>query len=503
MKGVFATLKHLTNALLSRIAVCVLGILLQLAYLALLFWTLGTLFSYSYIVFIVIGMLVALYIICSAGSSGYKLIWVFVVLSLPIFGCMLYWFYGSRKRRNIRVLSDRYSSALKDSAPVCNADSSRQAVYLSGCCGFPLYTNTKTKYFPSGETVFPEMLEQLKKAESFIFIEYFIIQSGTMWDSILDILEAKAADGLDVRVIYDDMGCLLTLPRSYDQLLRKKGIRCCRFGPIIPLWSPKVNNRDHRKMMIIDGKCAFTGGINLADEYINAFEKHGHWKDQALMLCGDAVKSMTAMFLSAWDSISNEESDISRFMPYHACNSDGLVIPYMDSPLCREMIAENVFINLISDAKRYVYITTPYLILDDAMKDSLMLAARSGVDVRIITPHVPDKKIVFVATRANYPELLKDGVRIYEYLPGFIHAKSFIADDTTAIVGTVNLDFRSLYLHYECGVWMHKAECVSDLKADINETLLKCREMTTEDIAPKDLFQRVLQGVLRFFSPMM
>lgn len=498
----------LRKIIFSRVSICIIGIIVQLSYLCTLFWTLGTMFSYSFFIFWIIGFCVALYIMNQDINPSYKLVWTFTVLSFPVFGCMIYWFYAQGKKSYSPFFNEKYQKHLNEDqnnydVMYKNNERTRLANYLKKNIGFPIYTDTKTEYFQNGETVFPKVISELEKAEHYIFLEYFIIEAGLVWDTILDILLKKVKQGLDIRVLYDDMGCLLTLPRDYYKQLENNGIKCSCFGRLRPLWSAKMNNRDHRKMLIIDGKTAFTGGINLADEYVNAYKKHGYWKDSTLMLKGNGVRCFTIMFLAMWDHIRNEESNISRYVYNYCEQSQGYVIPFMDSPLDKENISENVYLNIINAAKEYVYITTPYLIIDDNLQSQLILAAKSGIDVRIITPHIPDKKIVYYATKANYNKLIKGGVRIYEFLPGFIHAKNIVSDDNTAVVGTINLDFRSLYLHYECGICLCDTESVNDIKQDILSVIESSKEISLEECKNISTPKKILQWVMKLFSPMM
>ena len=329
-----------------------------------------------------------------------------------------------------------------------------------------------------------------------------------MWDSILKILERKVKEGVEVRVLYDGFGCLLTLPDDYFRTLREKGIQCIEFNPLIPVLTMFMNNRDHRKILVVDGHTGFMGGINLADEYINAKVKHGHWKDAAVMLRGDAVWSLATMFLTMWDSISDEElSDPERYRPLPEelpGSFSGIVQPYADSPLDRDLVGEMVYLNIINRAQRYLYICTPYLIVDNETLTALLLAAKSGVDVRIITPHIGDKWYVHLLTRACYPQLVRGGVKIYEYTPGFIHSKTFVSDDEVATVGTINLDYRSLYLHFECGLWMAHSSCISAVRDDFLETLRVCEQVTLDSPFLKlNGFERLLRAVLRIFAPLM
>jgi cardiolipin synthase len=330
-----------------------------------------------------------------------------------------------------------------------------------------------------------------------------------MWQTILDILEKKAAEGVDVRLIYDGFGCLTTLPNKYYETLRKKGIKCVVFNPFRPLLNVIQNNRDHRKLCIIDGHTGFTGGINLADEYINQKKRFGHWKDTAIMLKGEAVWNMTIMFLHMWHVITNkkEEGPYENYYPYtyhpEPFAGDGFVQPFCDTPLDNETVGENVYLNIINRAKRYVYICTPYLIIDNEMVTALMLAAKSGIDVRIMTPGIPDKKMVFLLTQSYYEQLLEAGVKIYEYMPGFLHSKTFVCDDEIGVVGTINLDYRSLYLHFEDGVWMYRNSVIADIKKDFVDTMEYCNPISLEFCRSRKLPVRIMQNVLRLVAPML
>ena len=393
-----------------------------------------------------------------------------------------------------------------------NENMARQAEYLSKVAHYPVYRNTETKYYPDGESLFIDMVDALKEAKHFIFMEYFIIDNGEMWGTVLDILEQKASEGLDVRMIYDDVGCVNTLPARFYKQLQERGIKCQVFNPFRPFISIVLNNRDHRKIMVVDGHTGFTGGINLADEYINKKMRFGHWKDTGVRICGEAVWNFTIMFLQMWCSITGETRDLQgdsakAFSPNRYWDGppgdDGYVQPYGDSPLDEETVGENVYLQMIANARRYVYIFTPYLIIDNEMMTALCLAAKSGLDVRIVTPGIPDKRFVFLLTRSYYAQLLDAGVRIFEYNPGFIHAKCFVCDDEVAAVGTINLDYRSLYLHFECSVWMYKSRAVMEVKEDVLETLDVSTEMTASEVKGWKLPVRMLQSLLRLLAPML
>ena len=383
-----------------------------------------------------------------------------------------------------------------------------QSKYVRDWAGFPVYKNTETKYYPCGEKMFPDMLAALEEAEHFIFMEYFIVEEGYMFGKILEILKRKANQGVDVRFIYDDFGCVTTLPAKYYRRMQEWGIQCVRFNPLYPVMSVIMNNRDHKKILVVDGKVGFTGGINLADEYVNQVKRFGYWKDTAIRLEGEAVWSFTLMFLEMWDYITkSQEADLEKFRPARyqtrEFHTDGYVQPYTDSPLDHENVGENIYMNIINRARNYVYIFTPYLIPDDEILKALQNAAKSGVDVRIIMPGIPDKQIIYWISQSYYEPLLECGVRIYQFNPGFLHAKCFVCDDEVAVVGSVNLDYRSLYLHFECGVWMYCSRAVMQVKADVLNTLEQSEEINMEFCRKRPAAIRTLQSVLRLFAPLL
>jgi len=460
--------------------------------------------------------------VCSSDlqtDPGYKIGWIIPILLFPMFGWLVYLLCGGNKlsarmRRKMQGMDRTMLEQLERDYKahkliVMGADAVNQARYLERYARCPVYTNTWTQYFPLGDDVFPVMLEELKKAQHYIFLEYFILAPGVFWDSIVEILKEKHAAGVDVRVIYDDVGSLGTLPANYAAKFEQEtGIPCCIFNRFKPVISIRMNNRDHRKLCIIDGHTAFTGGINLADEYINQRQRYGHWKDSAIRVTGEGAWSMTVMFLTMWEYICGGEEDYNSYRPtvlppIPADRHLGYVQPYTDSPLDGEPVGETVYLNLISKARRYVYITTPYLIISDSVNTALCNAAKSGVDVRIMTPHIPDKKIIFEVTRAHYEPLLEAGVRIYEYTPGFVHAKNFAVDDKYATVGSINMDYRSMFLHFEDGVWLCGAPAVLDVKRDFLDTLAVCQEITLAQCRERSMLRRLLRAVLRVFAPLM
>ena len=377
--------------------------------------------------------------------------------------------------------------------------------YVSEYGPYPAWKNSTAKYYPCGEAMYPDLLADLEKAERFIFLEFFIVRTGKMWDGVEDILVRKAAQGVDVRLIYDDFGSLLGLPSDFVVKMERAHIRCIPFNPVMPLVSLVMNHRDHRKIVVVDGNTAYTGGINLADEYINEEERFGYWKDAALRTEGAAVWNFTVMFLDHWNAFRPSEEDYTPFMPQAeslSAQSDGVIQPYGDSPLDEEALAETVYLNIINQAQRYVYIYTPYFAVGETMLEALKAAAKRGVDVRLVLPGIPDKKLVFRLTRSYYVPLLRAGVRIYEFTPGFLHAKCYVSDDRAAVVGSINMDYRSLFLHFECGALLLYNSQVIALRDDVLRTLPECREVQLADCRTS-LAGTLLDSVLRLLSPLM
>ena len=375
--------------------------------------------------------------------------------------------------------------------------------YITDFAKYPVTCNNKIDYYSLGDYSFDKILEELEKAKKFIFLEYFIIAPGKFWDSILEILERKVNEGVEVRVIYDDLGCYTSLPGNYYKKLEKKGIKCIPFNKIKLFRGIIMNNRDHRKILVIDGKVAFSGGINLADEYININSRFGHWKDNCFKLTGDAVWNYTVMFLTLWNSIRKEDEDFTKFKVKSTNKlNNGYVVPYGENPLDDETIGEDIYLNIINNANKYLYIFTPYLIIDSNLVIALILAAKRGVDVRIVIPGIPDKKMVYNVSKSYVDPLLKGGVKVYKYTPGFIHSKVFVSDDIRATVGTLNMDYRSLYLHFECGCYFENVDVIKDIKKDVDETIDKC-DLIDKNDQKLNIFTSFIQSVLRLFSPLM
>lgn len=504
--------------MLYRVVFIALLLLLQIFALVMIIWRFSSYFIYFYIICSLLSIVALLYILNSKTDPAYKIAWVIPILIFPIFGGLFYLLFGrnklsKRKKREMKAVNEKMSQSLVQNKVIIQglqaqdnraANLSRYIEKYSYC---PVYQSTHSEYLPLGEIMYERLLDELEKAQKFIFLEYFIIDEGVMWDSILEILVEKVKQGVDVRVLYDDVGSLFKLPYGYEKELEEKGIQCCVFNRLIPVLSIHMNNRDHRKIAVIDGKTAFTGGINLADEYINAYDRLGHWKDTAILIQGEAVWNFTVMFLSLWNYETATDEDYSRYrLPaenVEAFPTDGFVQPFGDSPLDEEPLGETVYLNLISQAEHYIYINTPYLILNNEMLSALCSAAKRSVDVRIITPYRGDRWFVHSMTRSNYRVLVESGVKIYEYTPGFIHAKSILVDDVHAVVGTINMDYRSLYLHFECGVYLYKTESVLQVKEDFLETLQKCQTITLTDCLAVKWHRRLGRTILRIFAPLM
>ena len=509
-------MKKILRFITQRVVITALLIVLQALLLFGFIWKLDNYFVYFYAGSVLLSLLITLGIINSKSNPAYKIAWLIPILLFPVFGGLIYLLFGSDRtgrylRKKLQGIGTEMDNVIgeahrRSGAEQLPPDAANQSRYISHYAYCPPYQNTTTEYLPLGEVKFERMVEELKKAKHYIFLEYFIIQEGKMWNTILDILRQKAAEGVDVRVIYDDMGCIMILPTGYDRTLEQMGIKCRIFNPFVPILSSRFNTRDHRKICVIDGNVGFTGGINLADEYINAYEKHGHWKDTSILLKGEAVFNLTVMFLSMWDYLDGTtgKTDYSRYYPtVWDENAKGYVQPFADNPLDDEAVGETVYLTLINKAKRYVYITTPYLILSTEMLPALTSAAKCGVDVRIITPHVPDKWYVHAVSRSHYQPLIEAGVKIYEYTPGFIHAKTFVVDDDYAVVGTINLDYRSLYLHFECAVWMYQTPSVAQVRDDFFKTQQISQEITLEECRSLSFPRRLGRSVLRVFAPLM
>ncbi len=451
-------------------------------------------------------------------NPAYKIGWMLLFMFFPVYGGIFYILFGNRRlNRRLRdrleqlnvvyqkgVEGGSYSDLLPMRALASYSNTlSRQAQYIVNITGYPVWSNTEVEYFPSGEAWVIDLLEELAKAKSFIFLEFFIVAEGEVWDAVLAVLLDRIRRGVRVCLMFDDAGSLFTLDSHFDTRLRALGIEVVAFNPLRAHLNSRLNSRNHCKVVVIDGNIGYTGGVNLADEYANRLLRFGHWKDTAVKLKGDAVWSLSQMFLQLWVFSTGRSENFAAHRPTITAHTDGFVQPFSDNPLDDNNVAENAYIQIISMAKRYVWITTPYLILDNEMITALKIAAQSGVDVRIITPHIPDKKYVFAVTRSYYRVLLDAGVKIYEYTPGFLHAKMFVSDDRVAIIGTINMDYRSFYLHFENGVLFYGSSVVRKVYDDIEDTLAICRPIDTEFLRTRKWYSRLVGIILRLAAPLL
>ncbi|MCM1538868.1 MAG: cardiolipin synthase [bacterium] len=460
--------------------------------------------------------IMVIYLLNSKINPTAKITWLIVIMLLPVFGVLLFGYTQSEiGHRALKKYVNGIVTHTKESIPqqeevmeqlsAENPGVAALAKYMhrSGC--HPVYAHTDVTFFPLGEDKFAEMLKQLEAAEHFIFMEYFIVDEGLMWGKILEILARKAKEGVDVRVMYDGTCEFALLPRDYPKRLKALGIKCKVFAPVSPFVSTCYNYRDHRKILVIDGHTAFNGGVNLADEYINEKVKFGHWKDTAVMLKGEAVKSFTLMFLQMW-RIGEKKDEYEQFLSYPALPAEhakGYVIPYGDCPLDDDKLGERVYMDLLNRAVSFVHIMTPYLILDGEMETALKFAAERGVEVVLLLPGIPDKAIPYALAKTHYASLLESGVKIYEYTPGFVHAKVFVSDASEAVVGTINLDYRSLYHHFECATYLYHTACISEIEADFQATLAKCRQVTPETVRKEKLRVKLTGRLMKAVAPLL
>lgn len=497
---------------IKRLIIVLLGFVLQFGSAIMI-----RLYFYEHIAIInlfytVLSVSIVLTILKDSTKLSKDVPWIILILLFPIFGTVFYITLGrnyskNKLLRSIFKTEERFISFLKQDE-VTNKEIDESDMdnlkYIINRAGCPVTKNNKVTYYNFGEKFFPELLKELKKAEKFIFMEYFIINKGVMWNSILSILKEKAKAGVDVRVLYDDMGSLGMLSPMFPKELNKFGIKCIAFNELSPFKGIFMNNRDHRKMTIIDGKVAFSGGVNLSDEYINLINRFGVWKDNGIKIVGDAIWNMTVMFLTMWNANNNEDEDILKFK-YDFKNSlkdNGYTAPFGVAPLHRDLIGEDVYLNIINSAKKYLYIMTPYLIIDTDIINSLLRASKRGVDIKLIVPGIPDKKIVYSQTKSYFKVLIEGGVSIYKYTPGFVHSKVFLSDDVRSVVGTINLDYRSLYLHFENGIYMENVDEIKTIKKDFEETLNESKLQELEKIKP-GILKNIGQGLLRLFAPLL
>ena len=507
--------RGILNVIFGRTMLVVLTLVAQITLLALLFSSLRAWLPYYYAFVLVLYGGLILHLVNKRSAPTTKITWILLMVLAPALGVALYFFVELEVGH--RVLHRRLSALMEETAAFLPEEPPQPEAMLEAApelAGltryawqhgrYPVYGNTDVKYLSSGEESLEAMLEDLKRARDFIFLEFFIIDEGTMWGRVLKVLEDKLKEGVEVRVMYDGTCAIFRLPYRYPKMLKKLGIPCKMFAPIRPMISTHYNNRDHRKILVIDGRVAYTGGVNLADEYINIGSRFGHWKDVSIRLEGEAVRSFTLMFLQMWN-VDEAGDAFARYLdaPVPAVKRPGWVLPYGDSPLDNERVGEMVYIDILNRAQHYVHIMTPYLILDSEMSTAITFAAKRGVEVSILLPHIPDKKYAFALAKTHYAELLEAGVRIYEYTPGFVHAKAFVSDDCKAVVGTINLDYRSLYLHFECAAYLRDMPAVLDVEKDFQATIAQSQEIHIEDLKDIKLSYRLAGWLLKVFAPVM
>lgn len=519
-------MKKINKFLARRTRMIIVGffILLQVAFFAALIYNVSAYIGSIYYFFTFLSYLMIFVILYRSILPEFKISWIVLFAIVPLFGGLFYILFGTKltskkfinqisyidkKTKHYIKFYPEVSKQLKQE----NLEAYKQSYYMQNWASAPVYQNTQTKYLSPGEEKFDYLVQELEKAEKFIFLEYFILEQGVMWSKILNILQKKVAQGVDVRLMYDDIGSVNTLPPKYYQEVEAMGIRCKPFNPFTANLNIIMNHRDHRKIVVIDGHTAFTGGTNIADEYINVKERFGHWKDSSIMIKGDAVFSFTVMFLQFWNWKDPLAENFDDFKPKTGIQTrqlssflekpSGFVQPYSDSPMDDEPVGARVYLNLIAAAKKEICIFTPYFIVDSILMESLCLSAKNGVDVKIVVPHIPDKKTAFLLTRSHYKKLLQAGVSVYEYTPGFIHSKCVMSDREIGVVGTVNFDYRSLYHHFECGVWMYKTKALEELALDFDKTIEMSEKMTMDFVKAEKWYYRVLRAIIKVFAPLM
>ena len=502
--------KKLVNIMFSRLFVVAVMMFFQIALFVTAVYYFSQQYFYFYIACHVLSIVVVLVMISRHENPAFKITWIIAIMMFPVVGGVFYLFLArrsmpaklKRQMQEAHLAVHRWlrRGEIKPSDP----HNMLQCEYIQRLTGYPLCENTSSEYFELGEAMFKKMLEELKKAQHYIFMEYFIISPGIMFDAILEVLKEKIANGVKVYLMYDDIGSIGTISRQHNAMMSAAGIKVCVFNSFKPHMSTLLNHRDHRKITVIDGKVAFCGGINIADEYINRHDRFGHWKDTGVMLKGEAVRSFVLMFLQQWQFAMQESMEVEEFLiDCEPQPSDGKILVFGDSPLDPYNITETAYINAIHLARQYIYITTPYLVIDYSMIQALCNAALSGVDVRIYTPCRYDKWYVHMITRSNYPQLIHSGVKIFEYTPGFMHGKMLVSDDSTCMVGTCNMDFRSFHLHFECSVLMYDCSVGQAVKADMLDCQEHSHEISLEEAEKVSLWERVLRAFLRLFAPMM
>lgn len=499
-----------------KVIIIVFLFLIQIAGMLMLYTTAHVIYMYARIVYNIAKIATVLYIIYHHDSAAYKISWIIFIMFVPVVGILAYILWGRSKMRmkkelelrKVRVYSE---NLLQDSKPILqemkNNDKYKynQVEYMTKISGYPVYKNHGVEYFDIGEKFFDSLKKDLMKAEKYILIEFFILERGKLWDEIFSILKQKSKEGVKIKIIIDSLGCLLKNNKNVKEELEQAGIEIYKFNPFSPVVNGYINYRDHRKIVVIDGRYGYTGGVNIADEYVNLISKFGHWKDVGIKIEGEAVWSFTIMFLRTLETITKKNIDYDWYKKNFKDlkKASGYILPLADGPDNRKSPIENTYIQTINYAKNYVYMTTPYFIISEQLLTAMLNSARGGVDVRVIVPHIPDKKLVYLATRSYYEVLLEAGVKVYEYKPGFIHSKTFVADDNTSIVGTANLDFRSMHLNFEDIVWTYKTGEEEKIKQDFERMLANCIEIDLDTWKSRSRLTKIAEAVVAAFAPML
>lgn len=496
-----------------KIAAVVMLFTIQVLIMLLLYSTTITIYNYARFLFDIIKIISVLYLLYRHDTAAYKVSWILFIMFFPVVGLVAYLLWGNTKlkkkrKEELNKVQEETKSMLKDSDGIIKELDIHKANlvnYATKITGYPIYKNEGVEFFEIGEKFFESMKKDIMKAKKYILIEFYIFSKGKLWDEIFELLKKKAAEGVQVEIIYDSLGCLFKMPKNYKEDWNKCGFKHYKFNPFTLFINGYINYRDHRKIVVIDGKVSYTGGVNLADEYVNVIEKYGHWKDGGIKVKGKASWSFVLMFLRLKEQISKENIDYLWYKDdtLESIDTKGYILPFADGPDNRKRPTENIFIQTISNATRYIYLNTPYFIPSEVLLNAVLNAARSGIDVRIVTPHIPDKKLVQLATRASYEVLLEAGVKVYEYKPGFIHAKSLVADDNTAIIGSSNLDFRSMHLNFECNAWMYNTGEEIAIKEDFINMTKKCIEIDLEEWKKRPIGVKWMEALVSAFSPML
>jgi len=496
-----------------KIIIILIGILLQILIFFFLYGATNTLQEYTTITYEIIKFISVIYIIYKRQNPAYKIIWIILLMFMPVVGFVAYMLWGNNKTpKNIKrklKKEQEQSKTLKNNEyiykQIKEENRKKEAEYIYNVSNYPIYNNKKVEYFETGEICYEKIKEDLKKAQEYILIEFFIISNGKMWEEIYEILKEKSKQGVKIFLIYDSLGSLLKKPKHLNEKLKEININYISFNSPTPFVRSYINYRDHRKIIVIDGLVAYTGGINIGDEYINLNSRLGYWKDSCARITGESIKSFIVMFFKMWNLNKKNRTDykdlIEKIKPTEENN--GFIIPYSDSPQNKKNPAQNTYINIINNSKKYVYIMTPYLILDNETNQALINASYSGIDIRIMTPRIPDKKLVNACTKSFYGQLLEAGIKIYEYDPGFIHSKIIVSDDNVATIGTTNFDFRSFYLNYECGIWIHNTKEEEKIKQDFINNIQKCTEIKLETWKNRKLTTKIVEAILRLISPLL